>query len=91
MIKGKTKTGFAFEIDERVKNDWRLISNIALAESDNISERVKGTAALVSLLLGKNEKKFMEHISKINDGYIPMDAVMNELVDMIQNTEEIKN
>lgn len=91
MIKGKTKTGFEFELDERIGTDWRIVSNIALAESDDMSDKVKGASALVSLLCGNNEKKLMKHIADNNDGFVPMPAVMNELRDMIQGSNELKN
>lgn len=90
-IKGTTRTGFEFEIDDRIKNDWRLVTNIALAESEDMMQRVKGTSALVALLLGENEKQLTEHILKNNDGYVPMDAVFNELIDMIKGSDDLKN
>lgn len=91
MVKSKTKTGFKFEIDERVLEDWRLILNIERAESTNQTERVKGVASLVHLLLGDNEAKLMEHISKNNDGFIPTDKIIEELASMISTTKELKN
>ena len=91
MIKGKTTTGFKFEVDERVLDDWRLITNIELAESNVLTDKVKGVTALVHLLLGSNEPKLMEHIAKKNDGYIPTDAIINELANIITTTKELKN
>lgn len=91
MVEGKTKTGFKFKIDERVLNDWRLVLNIELAESNNNTEKVKGITALVHLLLGENEAQLMEHIQKNNDGFIPTDAIIEELASMISTTKELKN
>ena len=91
MIEGKTKTGFKFKVDERVLDDWRLVANIELAESDNLTDKVKGTTALVSLLAGANEQKLMDHIAKKNDGFIPTKAIINELADIITTTKELKN
>lgn len=91
MIEGKTKTGFKFKVDERVLDDWRLITNIEMAESDNLSDKVKGVTALVHLLLGNNEEKLMEHISKKNNGFIPTEAIINELANIITATKELKN
>lgn len=90
-VSGKTETGFKFSIDDRVLDDWRLIQNIELAESENLTERVKGTNALVRLLLGDNEEKLMEHIAKKNDGFIPSSAVTSELASIIKATRELKN
>ena len=91
MIEGKTKTGFKFKVDERVLNDWRLITNIELAESEVLTDKVKGVTALVHLLLGENEEKLMDHIAKKNDGFIPTDAIINELASIISTTKELKN
>lgn len=91
MIKGKTETGFKFEVDERVLDDWRLITSIELAESNILTEKVKGVTALVHLLLGDNEPKLMEHISKKNAGFIPTDAIISELASIITTTKELKN
>lgn len=91
MIEGKTKTGFKFKVDERVLNDWRLITNIELAESEVLTDKVKGVTALVHLLLGDNEQKLMEHIAKKNGGFIPTDAIINELASIITTTKELKN
>lgn len=91
MIQGKTKTGFKFETDERVLDDWRLILNIERAESDNLTEKVKGVAELVHLLLGDNEAKLMEHIAKRNEGFVPTEAIISELASIISKTKELKN
>lgn len=91
MVKGKTKTGFKFEVDERVLEDWRLILNIERAESENLTEKVKGVTELVHLLLGNNETKLMEHIAKRNDGFVPTDEIISELASIISNTKELKN
>lgn len=91
MVKGKTKTGFKFETDERVLEDWRLVLNIEKAESKNMTEKVKGVAALVHLLLGENEEKLMKHIANRNEGFIPTDAIIEELASIITETKELKN
>lgn len=91
MVTGKTKTGFKFETDERVLEDWRLVLNIEKAESTDMKVRVKGVAELVHLLLGENEPKLLEHIAKRNDGFMPVDAIVEELADIIKETKELKN
>lgn len=91
MIEGKTKSGFKFAIDERIGKDWRLITNISLVENGDSSDQLKGTTEIVHLLLGKNEQKFMEHIAKKNEGYVPIEAVIDELRDIISATKETKN
>lgn len=91
MIKGKTKTGFKFEIDERLAEDWRLLEAITLADSRNVTERVKGTTTVVDMLLGKNKNQLMEHIMKLHDGYVPTTALTDELASMLSSIKELKN
>lgn len=91
MIEGKTRTGFKFKVDERIGTDWRLISNIALVESPDPSSQIRGTTELVKLLVGENEDAFIKHIQKKNDGFAPIDAITNELVDILTATKETKN
>ena len=91
MINGKTKSGFKYEIDERVINDWRLLKYIAMSESSDPSEQIKGASNLVSLLLGNQEQALMEHLSKENDGYVPAVAVTEAITDIITSVNELKN
>lgn len=91
MIEGRTKSGFKFKVDERVTSDWRVLSSISKAESDNLTEQVIGITELVSVLLGNNEKALMEHIKKKNDGFVPTEAVTSELADILKATKELKN
>ena len=91
MIEGKTKSGFKFKIDERVLDDWRLLSYIAMSESDNASEQIQGAYKLVSLLLGDDEKKFMDFIASKNDGFIPSSVVSDTLAEIIKSAKDLKN
>lgn len=91
MIEGKTRSGFKFKVDERVTEDWRLISNITLAESEDLTDRVKGITEIVHLLLGDNEKALIEHVKKKNQGFVPIDAITTELASIITAVNEKKN
>lgn len=91
MIKGKTRTGFKFEIDERVTKDWRLLDAIGKASSSVLTDQISATSELIDLLLGNEKIKLMEHIQNNNDGFIPADALEAELFDIIQGANETKN
>lgn len=91
MVEGKTRSGFKFKVDERIGKDWRVISAISLAESEDATEQIKGTTDLVKLVVGSNEKKLIEHIAKKNDGYVPVSAITDELVDILMTVNETKN
>lgn len=91
MTTGKTKTGFKFTADERILNDWRFISAISDADSEDVNRSLNGTTTLIRLLFGENEKALVEHVQKKNDGFVPMDAITAELVDIISSMRESKN
>lgn len=91
MIEGKTRSGFKFKIDERIGQDWRVISAIAMAESADSAEQVKGTSNLVKLIIGKDEQKLIDHIAKKNEGFVPVSAITSEIVDILSATKETKN
>lgn len=91
MINGKTKNGFKFSIDERVMEDWRLLQYIALSESTDPSEQIKGASRLVTLLLGDQEPAMMEFIAKKNEGYVPATAVTDMITEILTSVKELKN
>lgn len=91
MLEGKTKTGFRFSVDERIIDDWRLLSAIALSESGDPSDQIRGAKELVSLLLGENEKNLLDFIAKRNDGFVPSSQVTKIISEIITEVRELKN
>lgn len=91
MIDGKTRNGFKFSIDERVLDDWRLLTAIAQSESKDPSVQIQGAHNLVTLLLGDKEQDLMEHISKKNDGYVPAIVVTETITEILTTVKELKN
>ena len=91
-MKGKTKSGFKFDFDERILNDWRFVKAIAKADNtSNPSAMLAGTVELVSLIFGDKEDALMEHIASKNDGYVPQDAIKDEIIDIIEQGKDLKN
>lgn len=90
-MKGKTKSGFEFNIDERMLEDWRVVDAIGLSESDDPSEQIKGARTLVDLILGKEKQKLIDFIAKKNNGYVPATAMTAAIAEIITESKEIKN
>lgn len=88
---GKTKSGFRFSVDERILDDWRLLSAIALTETQDASDQIRGAHELVSLLLGEKEKDLLDFIAKRNDGFVPSSQVTKILSEIITEVKELKN
>lgn len=91
MIKGKTKSGFSYEIDERVLTDWNLLDAIGLSESTDPSEQIRGVRNLVKLILGDKEDALKKHIADKNDGFVPVEKVSALVAEIITSAKELKN
>lgn len=90
MIEGITKTGFSFNADETVLDDWRFVKYIAKTKSKNMEEQIVATTGLVDLLLGEDEEeRLMSHIAERNNGHIPQKEVINTVINMIEIMTEI--
>lgn len=87
MIKGKTQTGFEYELNEKVLNNYELVENIA-----EIEENPLAITTIVKQLLGKDgTERLKEHIRDEN-GIVTTDRMMKEIVDIFQNSgKETKN
>ena len=91
MIEGKTKSGFKFTIDERALDDWRLIEAINDSESNDGSIVIRGMINLQTLLLGDQADALKKHIADKNDGFIPKDAILNTMIEIVQSSKDLKN
>lgn len=86
-IKGKTKSGFKYEVDERATRDARVWE---LIDEDSTS-----SVRIPKMLLGESGKEQLYKFVEDEDGYVDLNKV-NEivgeiLVDAAQKSEEIKN
>lgn len=91
-MKISTKTGFKFELDERIIDDWRVVKAMGRADNtDDPTEMLAGTIELVGLIFGKDEERLVTHIMKKNDGYAPMEALKDELLSVFDKAKSVKN
>lgn len=86
MIKGKTKSGFNYEIDEEALNDYRLLKEIARVEE----EPLRFPFLLERLLTSEQEEKLLNHLED-EKGRVDPDKVMDEIKDIFSNTKPLKN
>lgn len=87
MVKGKTKSGFEFEIDEQAVNDMRVIDAMVEVEEGNLG----GVSRLISLLFTKEQKKaFYDHLH-LENGRVPLDTASKEIFEILGYNGETKN
>lgn len=76
MICGKTKTGFAFSVDEKCMNDMELVDILA----DDATDESFRMSKLLKKLLPTQRKALYDHVRV--DGRVPVDAIIAEVGDI---------
>lgn len=65
IVKGKTTSGFKYEVDSTAFSSWDYIEATAMSQSENESEQVQGYVNMVKLTMGKDGmKKLKEHLGE---------------------------
>lgn len=91
-MQGITKSGYKFEIDDRILKDWRFVTALTKCqtEKDEFS-KLSGLQEMAKLLFGDKFEEFMDFIASKNDGYCPSEVVMNEITEIFQSANGSKN
>ena len=79
MIEGKTKTGFEYQVNEKILTDYRYITAAARLTSKDYAERILAWDKVSALLLGDKVQDLITHIEELNDGFVPFDKMTIEL------------
>lgn len=86
MIKGKTKSGFEYELSKARIENYELIESL-----NEVEENPLALPKTVNLLLGKDQSdKLKEHL-RDKEGLISTEKLSNEIMEIFQNQEEVKN
>lgn len=86
MIKGKTKSGFAYQISEQRLNNYELIEAIQDIENNPLK-----IVNVVNLLLGRDlADKLKDHV-RDKEGFVPSESLTNEIMEIFQNQSATKN
>lgn len=83
MAKGKTKSGFEFDIPDDVMNDMELFEALCDADAGDYSAAVP----ICRKILGEQKKALYDHL-RTEDGRVPVDKVFTEITEII---EAVKN
>lgn len=88
MVKGKTKSGIKFSLDERVKDDSRVLFIIVQIQSDKVTVERKGALVfdLLNIIFGNEDKvmEFMDEVASKHDGFCSNEILMAELNDIFE-------
>lgn len=87
MVKGKTKSGFEFELDDEAMDDLEFVE--LLAESDMNPSVIP---QIVKTILGEKQYAELKEHLRNDKGRIPMSAVDEALTEMFEAAgESVKN
>lgn len=88
-IKGRTSSGFAFEIDSDVFKDWRFLKAVRKANA-NGKDALDASLDLVAFLFNdpKEEENFYEFLADQNGGRVPVEVVGKEVGEIMKIVQE---
>lgn len=93
MVKGKTKSGIKFQINEAIKDDTRTLYLITkMQNSSDPMEQGKALFDLLNLLFDGEEGvvNFMDEVAAKHNGICSPTIMVEELTEMFESTK-LKN
>lgn len=85
MLKGKTKSGFKFEVTDEALNNYELIEILADVDTNPLL-----VPKLVKMLLGAEQAQALKDHLRTDEGIVPADA-MSDAVGEIFASGKAKN
>ena len=86
MVKGKTKSGIKFQMDERIRDDARFLYYLTKAQDENgsLEDKSKAVMGIMKLIFGTDENviQFMDAVAAVNDGVCNVATMLSELTEM---------
>ena len=86
MIKGKTKSGISFQMDERIKDDARFLFYLSQIKNEKLDvvDRGAHVVNMLRLIFGTEEGviQFMDAVAAVNDGVCDNKTMLSELSEM---------
>ena len=85
-MKGKTSTGFEFDIEDERLDDMELVDIMA-----EIDENPLLMQKLCKMLLGEEQKKRLYDHLRSEDGRVPIEATTNAIQEIFNSPGDLKN
>ncbi len=87
MLKGKTSSGFEFEIPDSRCNNMELLDALSAMDQGDSAQ----LSAVLNLLFTKEQKKALYEHLRTPEGNVPVDKVGQELKEMFGSNAQGKN
>lgn len=85
-IKGKTKSGFEYQLDPARLNNYELVEALSGLESSPLM-----LAKVVKLILGDEQTIELKNHLRLKDGTVPTNKMEAEVTEIFQSQAAIKN
>lgn len=87
MIKGKTSSGFEYEVDENTLDDWEFVEILS-----NIDKGLFYCVVDMAVkILGEDQYERLKSFIKEKEGKISIGAMEREIIDIFQSNTKTKN
>lgn len=87
MLRGKTESGFAYEIDEEVMDDYDFLEILCKIDDGDTALTVK----MVDMLLGEKQKEELKKHLRTENGRVSAKKMLAEVMEIFRATKEGKN
>ncbi|MDZ5548479.1 hypothetical protein [Enterococcus cecorum] len=85
MIKGKTKSGFKFELDEEVLNDYEIIELLG-----DVEENPLLFPKVVKRILGDEQTTALKNHVRDENGRVNADKMTAEVTEIFESQNQLK-
>lgn len=86
-MKGKTTSGFEYELDESALDDYELLEELCELDAGDTSK----TISVLNRLLGNEQKERLKEHLRMENGRVPASKMMLEMGEIFNSVKEGKN
>lgn len=87
MIKGKTGSGFEWEIEDNAANDWETVELLSEADDGKTSSLIKA----IKRIFGDDGYSALKEHVRNKKGVVATDQMIVEIREFMESTKEGKN
>lgn len=87
MLRGKTESGFEFEIDEDILDDYDFLEMLCKIDDGDVRLTIK----MVDKLLGEEQKEKLKNHIKGKSEKVSAKKLLSEVMEIFNSTKEGKN
>lgn len=80
MLKGTTKSGFKFEVEDKRLNNYELLEAIS-----DVEESPLALPRVIKLLLGDSKAKALKNHVRDDEGFVSADKLSAEIMEIFES------